>query len=76
MTMMLATPMAPTSSATAPKPRNRALNAPLASAWAARAADAQELGGGGAQHADRLAGGGRVEELALGQAGVGGGGQA
>ena len=39
MTMMLATPTAPTSSATAPRPRNRVLKAPAASAWAVSAAD-------------------------------------
>ena len=39
MTMMLATPTAPTRSATAPRPRNRPLRAPWASAWATRAAE-------------------------------------
>jgi hypothetical protein len=34
MTMMLATPIPPTSSATAPSPRNRVSNAPAASACA------------------------------------------
>ena len=42
MTMMLATPMAPTSSATAPRPRNRVSSAPLASAWAVSASDGWE----------------------------------
>src|SRR6516165_2052773 len=42
MTMMLATPIAPTSNATAPRPRNRVLNAPLAAAWAVSAADGWE----------------------------------
>jgi hypothetical protein len=42
MTMMLATPTAPTSRATAPRPRNRTLNADWASAWAVRAADGWE----------------------------------
>jgi hypothetical protein len=37
MIMMLATPIAPTKSATAPKPRNNVLNALFASAWATRA---------------------------------------
>ena len=37
MTMMLATPTAPTSRATAPRPRNRVLKALLASAWATSA---------------------------------------
>ena len=39
MTMMFATPTAPTSSATAPSPRNRPLNAPWASARAVSVAD-------------------------------------
>ena len=39
---MLATPTAPTSRATAPRPRNRVLKAPLASAWAVRAAEGWE----------------------------------
>jgi two-component system OmpR family sensor kinase len=38
MTMMLATPTAPTSSATAPRPRNSTSKAPWASAWAVSAA--------------------------------------
>src|SRR6266566_3600654 len=42
MTMMLATPTVPTSSATAPRPRNRVSNAPLASAWAVSAAEGWE----------------------------------
>ncbi|HEX4656028.1 MAG TPA: hypothetical protein VH307_01475 [Streptosporangiaceae bacterium] len=42
MTIMLATPMAPTSSATAPRPRNRVSRAPLASAWAVSAAEGWE----------------------------------
>ena len=42
MTMMLATPMAPTSRATAPRPRNRVSSAPLASAWAVSAAEGWE----------------------------------
>jgi hypothetical protein len=42
MTMMLATPIAPTSSATAPSPRNRVSSAPLASAWAVSAAEGWE----------------------------------
>ena len=37
--MMLATPMAPTSSATAPRPRNSVLNAPAASACAVRVSE-------------------------------------
>ena len=37
--MMLATPIAPTSSATAPRPKNRVLNAALASAWATSASE-------------------------------------
>ena len=45
MTMMLATPIAPTSSATAPSPRNRVLNAPLASAWATSAEDGTDTSG-------------------------------
>ena len=62
MTMMLATPTAPTSSATAPRPRNRVLNAPLASAWAVSAAEGWEtfdlagvfrVGLGGEQVVDR-----------------------
>ncbi len=40
--MMLATPIAPTSSATAPRPRNRVSSAPLASAWAVSAAEGWE----------------------------------
>ena len=40
--MMLATPIAPTSSATAPRPRNRVSSAPLASAWAVRASEGRE----------------------------------
>ena len=39
MIMMLATPTAPTRSATAPRPRNRPSKAPLASAWATRASE-------------------------------------
>ena len=39
MTMMFATPTAPTSSATAPSPRNRPLNAPCASARAVSVAE-------------------------------------
>ena len=42
MTMMLATPTAPTSSATAPRPRNSASKAPWASAWATSAAEGWE----------------------------------
>src|SRR5260221_656132 len=42
MTMMLATPTAPTSRATAPRPRNRPLRALLASAWATSAAEGWE----------------------------------
>ncbi len=42
MTMMLATPIAPTSSATAPRPRNRVSSAPLASAWAVSASEGWE----------------------------------
>src|SRR5215475_5036871 len=42
MTMMLATPTAPTSSATAPRPRNRVSSASLASAWAVSAAEGWE----------------------------------
>src|SRR5262249_29758252 len=38
--------------------------------------DAQPLGGGGAEHGDRFAGGGRVEVVAVGDAGAHGGGQA
>ncbi len=40
--MMFATPMAPTSSATAPSPRNKVSRAPLASAWAVSAAEGWE----------------------------------
>ena len=40
--MMLATPTAPTSSATAPRPRKSPLSAAWASAWATRAADGCE----------------------------------
>ena len=40
--MMLATPTAPTSSATAPRPRNRVSKAPAASAWAVSAFDGWE----------------------------------
>ena len=40
--MMLATPIAPTSSATAPSPRNRVSSAPWASAWAVSAAEGWE----------------------------------
>jgi hypothetical protein len=39
---MLATPIAPTSSATAPRPRNRVLNAALALAWAVSASEGWE----------------------------------
>ena len=39
---MLATPTAPTSRATAPRPRNRTLNAAWASAWAVSAAEGWE----------------------------------
>ena len=39
---MFATPIAPTSSATAPSPRNRVSSAPLASAWAVSASDGWE----------------------------------
>ena len=39
---MLATPTAPTSRATAPRPRNRVSNAPLASTWAVSAAEGWE----------------------------------
>jgi hypothetical protein len=42
MTMMWATPIAPTSSATAPKPRNRVSSAPSASARAVSAAEGWE----------------------------------
>ena len=41
--MMLATPIAPTSSAIAPSPRNRVSRAPLASAWAVSAAEGWEI---------------------------------
>ena len=40
--MMLATPIAPTSRATAPRPRNRVSSAPLASARAVSASDGRE----------------------------------
>ena len=39
---MLATPTAPTSSATAPSPRNSVSNAPAASAWAVSESDGWE----------------------------------
>jgi hypothetical protein len=42
MTMMLATPIAPTKSATAPRPRNRVSRAPLAAAAAVSAAEGWE----------------------------------
>ena len=42
MIMMLATPTAPTSSATAPRPKKRPSKAPWASAWATRAAEGWE----------------------------------
>ena len=42
MIMMLATPTAPTSRATAPRPKKRPSKAPWASAWATRAADGWE----------------------------------
>src|SRR5271169_851594 len=42
ITMMLATPMAPTSRATALRPRKRASSAPLASAWAVSASEGWE----------------------------------
>ena len=40
--MMLATPIAPTSSATAPRPRNRVSRAPWVSAWAVSASEGWE----------------------------------
>ena len=72
MTMMLATPTAPTSRATAPRPRNRTLKAPLASAWAVSAAEGWEtltssgcsrvgLGGEQVVHRGDLVGGADVD---------------
>jgi hypothetical protein len=43
MIMVLATPTAPTSSETAPRPRNRPLNAVLARARATRPSDGREM---------------------------------
>src|ERR1700758_4070830 len=62
MTMMLATPIAPTSSATAPRPRNRTLNALLASAWATAVAGAEVDRGGVPVEAEVALGGGVADE--------------